>query len=304
MNRVAVASKSFSKNKFLRSTILERYPNTKFNDHGLRFDDDTLIKFLDGFEGAIIGLEVINEKVLSALPQLSVISKYGVGLDAIDTTAMRRHGVQLGWTPGVNKRSVSELVVAQMISVLRHLYDSNADVKSGAWHVRKSHQLSSQTIGIIGLGNIGQDLVKLLSSFGCELIATDTANRNDFATLNKVKLMGLSSLLKTADIVSIHTPLNNETRNLINTETLAKMKPGSILINYARGGIVNQDAVANALLDNRLGAAVFDVFEPEPPIINQLIMHQRFFGSAHIGGSSYEAIKAMGLAAIDGLSIG
>ena len=116
--------------------------------------------------------------------------------------------------------------------------------------------------------------------------------------------MSLEALLKTADIVTVHTPLNSSTLGLINHKTLAIMKPNSILINYARGGIVDQNAVMEALKQKTLGAAVFDVFEEEPPVNENLIAHPRVFASGHIGGSSFEAIRAMGLAAIDGLSEG
>ena len=302
MTLVAVTSKSFSKNVFLRQRLLRNFPNTKFNDEAIRFDDDGLIAFLDNIERAIIGLESINEKVLSALPKLSIISKYGVGTDALDLNALQHHGVELRCSPGVNKRSVAELVVAQMISVLRHLYVSNEDVKNGVWQVRKSHQLSSRTIGVVGLGNIGQDLISLLSVFGCRIIGNDVANRRAFAASNRVELMSLEALLKTADIVTLHTPLTPSTSRLINHETLAIMKADSILINYARGGIVDQNAVMEALKQKTLGAAVFDVFEEEPPVNKNLIAHPRVFASGHIGGSSFEAIRAMGLAAIDGLS--
>ena len=301
MTRVAVTSKSFSKDEFLRQKIMQRYPDTKFNDAAASFDDDGLIAFLDGVDRAIIGLESINETVLSALPKLSVISKYGVGTDALDMNAMQRHSVTLGWTPGVNKRSVTELVVAQMISVLRHLYESNEDVKNGVWQVRKSHQLSSRTVGIIGLGHVGQDLVCLLSAFGCRLIGHDIANRQEFAATHSVELMSLESVLKTADIVSIHTPLDKTTSELINQERLELMKSNALLINYARGGIVDQSALSEALENDRLGGAVLDVFDQEPPICKRLIAHPRLFASGHIGGSSYEAIRAMGVAAIDGL---
>ena len=301
MTKVAVTSKSFSKDAYLRAQILERYPDTKFNDAQVRFNTDTLIEFLTGVDRAVIALETINEEVLSALPQLKVISKYGVGIDAIDLEALKRHNVHFGWTPGVNKRSVTELVIAQMIAVLRHLYDSNQDVKNGNWQVRKSHQLSSRTVGIIGLGNVGQDLARVLSVFGCRIVACDIADRQSFADSHDITMMSLNDVLATADIVSVHTPLDDTTRNMIDANAIAGMKQGSILINYARGGIVDQAGVLAALNEGNLSAAVFDVFDPEPPVDTALIAHPNFYASGHIGGSSHEAIKAMGMAAIEGL---
>ena len=303
MTRVAVTSKSFSKDLFLREQILKRFPDTKFNDAQIQFDRESLIAFLQGVERAVIALETINEDVLSALPDLKVISKYGVGIDKIDMQAMRRHKVRLGCTAGVNKRSVTELVLGQMIAVLRHLYSSNADVKNGVWQVRKSHQLSTQTVGIVGLGHIGQDLTKLLSVFGCRVIACDIADRTTFAENNGITLMSLDDLLASSDIVTLHTPLDATTRNMIDADAIAKMKRGSILINYARGGIACQTAVREALEKGQLAGAAFDVFNPEPPIDTALIAHPCFYASGHIGGSSHEAIQAMGMAAIEGLTI-
>lgn len=303
MTRVAVTSKSFARDPYLREEVLKRFPDTVFNDEQIRFDRDSLITFLEKADRAIIALETINEDVLLALPKLKVISKYGVGLDAIDIEAVRRHNIQLSWTPGVNKRSVTELVVAQIIAGLRHLYLSNSDIKNGVWQVRKSHQLSTRTVGILGLGHVGQDLVQLLSVFGCNIIATDIADREDFANKNNIKMMLLDDMLATSDIVSIHTPLDAITRNMINAEAIAKMKSGALLVNYARGGIVCQTAVREALDTGQLVGAIFDVFDQEPPVDMALIAHPRFVASGHIGGSSYEAIRAMGMAAIDGLDI-
>ena len=303
MTRVAVTSKSFSQDLFLREQILKRFPDTKFNDDQIQFNRESLIAFLQGVERAIIALETINEDVLSALPDLKVVSKYGVGIDKIDMQAMRRYNVHLGWAAGVNKRSVTELVVGQMIAVLRHLYSSNADVKNGVWQVRKSHQLSTQTVGIVGLGHIGQDLTKLLSAFGCRIIACDIADRRTFAENNGITLMSLNELLASSDIVTLHTPLDETTRDMIDADAIAQMKRGSILINYARGGIACQNAVREALEKGQLAGAAFDVFDPEPPICRALIEHPCFYASGHIGGSSHEAIQAMGMAAIGGLTI-
>ena len=203
---------------------MERYPDSYFNELETVFNEQTLTEFLSGCEKAIIGLEVINEDVLEKLPNLSVISKYGVGLDSLDLQAMAAHGVALGWAPGVNKRSVSELVVGQMISALRLLRESSNDIKKGIWRNRKSHQLSSQTVGIIGLGNVGQDLVKLLGGFGCSILANDIVDRGVFAESNNVTMVDLHELIAKSDIISIHVPLNKSTKNMIGEMELSKCK--------------------------------------------------------------------------------
>ncbi len=304
MTRVGVTSKSFSKNAFLRNQLLKRYPDSYFNENDVVFDDETLVDFLKGCDKAIIGLETINKHILTLLPDLRVISKYGVGLDSLDLAAMSTHRVMLGWTPGVNKRSVSELVVGQMIAVLRYLYETNGDLKKGIWQVRKSHQLSCQTVGIIGLGNVGQDLVRLLRGFGCSIVAFDVADRSIFARKNNVQLVDFCELIQISDIISVHVPYKKNTANMIGKLELSKMKDNSILLNFARGRIIDEAAALGALQKGKLSALVLDVFEEEPPRNRDLIEHPRFFGSCHIGGSSFEAINSMGLAAIDGLDAG
>lgn len=304
MTKVGVTSKSFSKNAFLRNQLLERYPDSHFNENDVVFDDEKLVEFLKRCDKAIIGLEAINKHVLPLLPDLRVVSKYGVGLDSLDLAAMSAHGVMLGWTPGVNKRSVSELVVGQMIAVLRCLYETNDDLKKGVWQVRKSNQLSCQTVGIIGLGNVGQDLVQLLRGFGCSIVAFDIVDRTVFAKKNNIQLVDFCDLIQLSDIISIHVPYNKSTANMIGRLELSKMQDNSILLNFARGGIIDEVAALGALHKGKLSALALDVFEEEPPKNRDLIEHPRFFGSCHIGGSSFEAINSMGLAAINGLDAG
>ena len=131
--RIAVCSRSFSRNEVLRNELLSRYSNVKFNDDGLNLEGDSLVNFLKDAEKAITALEVINEQILSQLPKLKVIGKYGVGLDMLNLNAMRKFGVNLGWTGGVNKRSVSELVISLAISLLRMVPSANKDVLAGNW---------------------------------------------------------------------------------------------------------------------------------------------------------------------------
>ena len=174
MTRVAVTSKSFSKNLFLREQILKRFTDTKFNDAQIQFDCESLIDFLQGVERAIIALETINEDVLSALPNLKVISKYGVGIDKIDMQAMHRHNVNLGWAAGVNKRSVTELVVGQMIAVLRHLYSSNADVKNGVWQVWAKPLVGGATAALLLNRNATGTVNITLSFASCNISSKAT----------------------------------------------------------------------------------------------------------------------------------
>ncbi len=302
MTRVAVCSRSFSKHPVLRAELLNQYAGVTFNDGGISLSGDDLIDFLSGHEKAIIGLEVLDEAVFSALPELKVISKYGVGTDKMDFAAMVRHGVKLGWQGGVNRRSVCELVIAFAISLLRHLPEANAAVRGNAWRQVKGRQLSDRTVGIVGCGHVGKDLAVLLRAFGCRVIANDIRDFPEFYAGHCVNPCGLEELLKTADIVTLHLPLDGTTENILNAERLEMMKRGAILINTARGGLVDERKLKSMLMEEgRLSGAAFDVFATEPPDDPELVNMANFIATPHIGGSAEEAILAMGRAAIKGL---
>lgn len=298
---VAVASRSFSRHPVLRAELLARFDDVAFNDKGVILAGDGLLDFLDGRERVIVGLERMDDAVFSALPGLKVVSKYGVGLDTIDTRAMARHGVRLGWTGGRNRRSVSELVICFAVALLRHVPMVHAEVRAGTWRQPVGRQLSDRTVGIIGCGHIGKDLAPLLRAFGCRVLAHDILDFPEFYARHDVEPVALEPLLRAADVVTLHVPLDDTTRDMLNAERLALMKPEAILINAARGGLVDEGALKRMLKEGRLAGAAFDVFATEPPEDSELLDLPNFLATAHIGGSAEEAILAVGRAAIDGL---
>jgi phosphoglycerate dehydrogenase-like enzyme len=259
------------------------------------------VEFLRGHQKAITALERLDEYVLSRLPEMEVISKYGVGLDMIDLVAMRRFGKRLGWTGGVNSRAVAELAVALMILMLRRVPAANRELLSGTWRQHIGGLLSGRVVGVVGCGCVGKELIGLLRSLECTVLANDLINYEDFYATAGVQPVELDDLLSRADVVSLHVPLDSSTRNLLSARRLKLMKPTSILINTARGGIVDEVALKAALVGGELAAAAFDVFAEEPPTDYELLKLPNFFATPHIGGSAEEAILRMGRAAIDGL---
>jgi D-3-phosphoglycerate dehydrogenase len=300
-DRIAVTSRSFSQHPILRSELEERYTKIKFNDKSICLKGKELIEYLWGYNKVISGLEVVNLSVLNALPDLKVLSKYGVGLDMLDLKAMKDKGVQLGWEGGVNKRSVSELVVCYAISMLRHVPAAQRGVLAGDWRQLKGRLLTGKTVGIIGCGHVGKDLVPLLRAFDCRVLVNDVLEFPDFYSVHDVEPANLSSLLALSDVVTLHTPLDERTKNILSAERLSMMKKDAILINLARGNLVDEVALKKLLKSKILGAAAFDVFATEPPLDYELLELSNFLVSPHIGGSSEEAILAMGRAAISGL---
>ncbi len=301
MRSLVIASRSFSKHPVLRKEVLKRYPNAKFNDEGLSLNGESLIEFLDGYEKAITALEKIDDSILKLLPNLKVIGKYGVGLDMIDLHAMKRHGVNLGWTGGVNKRSVSELVISYSIALLHRTIFANAEVRKGKWYQVKGRQLSDCTVGIIGCGHVGKDLVELLQPFNCKILANDVLDFNDFYKKYEVTSVGLEELIRKSDIVTLHLPLDKSTQNILDSDKLSLLKNDAVLINLARGGLIDEVALKELLNNNKIAGAALDVFEVEPPVDPSFATMDNVLITPHIGGSTEEAILAMGMAAIEGL---
>ena len=301
MTRIAVTSRSFARHPVLRAELLERYVDVTFNDAGARLGGAGLIEFIDGHDRAITGLERLDEAIFAALPGLRVVSKYGVGVDMIDLDAMGRHGVRLGWTGGTNKRSVSELVIAFALSLLRHLPEATQEVQAGNWRQPMGNLLSGRCVGIVGCGHVGKDLGGLLRALGCRVLAHDILDFPVFYQETGIEPSGLESLLEAADIVTLHLPLDRSTENILNAKRLAMMRPGALLINTARGGLVDESALKARLADGRLAGAAFDVFATEPPDDTGLLDLPNFMATPHIGGSAEEAILGMGRAAIAGL---
>ena len=298
---VAVASGSFSRNPTLREELIRRYPLARFNEAGGVLAGDELVRFLRGHTKAITGLEVLSNSVFRAVPELRLVSKYGVGLDMIDLESARRYGVAVRWTPGVNRQAVAELAVAFMLALCRGIVPAALMVRDGAWRQTGGRQLSTATVGVLGCGAVGQTVARLCAAFGATVLAHDIRVYDEFYRGAGVKPVAFEVLLRESDIVTIHLPLDASTRGLIGAGAISLMKPSAFLINTARGGIVDELALKAALVEHRLGGAAADVFAVEPPADSELLRQPKFMGTPHIGGSTEEAVLAMGRAAIGGL---
>ena len=300
-DQIAVCSRSFSRNQQLKTELCSQFANVKFNDAGESLSGERLVKFLKDKNKAIVGLEVFSESVISRLPDLERISKYGVGLDMIDLEAMRKFGKRVAWSPGVNKRSVAELTLCLALSLSRNLPSAYENVRNGKWQQTVGQDISGKTVGIVGCGNIGQELVQLLRPFGCKILANDVQSYGTFFRTYGVMQVSLDYLLKEADVVTLHVPLNHSTKNIIGKRELGLMKRSAFLINTARGGLVDDDALIEFIEVGRIGGAALDVLEEEPP--RKMVFQNRtqVIVTPHIGGSSEESILAMGRSAIHGL---
>jgi len=301
---IGVSSRSFSKSKELRERLEKNFRNIRYNEDLLHFDEDALIDFLGGCEGVIVSEDKISKKVIDKLPALRVVAKFGVGLDGIDLDYLEKKNISLGWRPGVNSSSVAELALAYIIIMLREAYLLNREMIESKWHkVKNSRDLSDTTIGIIGYGHIGKKLASYLSPYDNKILVFDPLIEANKKISDNITSSSLDELLMRSDAVSIHVPLTNETKNLINDHQLSMMKKGSVLVNLARGGIVNEESLYKALKDEHLSGAAFDVFENEPnntkKFNSNLLKLKNFFSTPHIAGTSQQTVKKLGLSAIE-----
>lgn len=302
MHKIKVTSISFSKNKFLVSELKNFFPDAVVNEKFKRFKGDDLIDYLSDADGAIIGVEDISDNVLKQLPNLKFISKYGVGLNNIDIDSCKNRNVKIGWTGGVNRYSVAEQTVCFMIMLARNLYTSSNELKYNySWVKNGGFQIRNKKIGIIGLGFIGKEVVKLLESFDCEILANDINDLSTFAKAHSIKLVSKETILKSCDIITIHTPLDNSTINMISHKEFKLMKDTSFIINTARGGIIEENALYYALKNKLISGAALDVYLDEPKPFKKLCQIRNLICTPHIAGNSIESVKRMGMASIDHL---
>lgn len=296
---------SFAQHPGLIELLRARYPDSKINTEQVPYyrSEEETIAYLRGYDAAIVSFEPINERVLSALPELKVVSKLGVGLDRIDPAAMKNHGVRLGWTAGVNKRSVAELALCLALAALRHVIALNAAMRRGERPLqRMGRQLSGRVVGVHGCGEIGKEFIKLLHPFDCTLLACDVADYRGFYEEQRVQAVDFETLLARSEVLSIHLPGTRETRYLYDAATLAKLRTDCVLINTARGRIIDEQALKEALKRGTIAAAGVDAFAIEPPEDDELLNLPNFIATPHIGAGSEEARWRMGETAIEGLT--
>ncbi len=295
---IVVTSKAFSKDSYLVEALSKQFPNSRFNHDGEKFTAPRLLEFLQGTNGAIIGLERIDEDLLRHCPKLQIVSKFGVGLDDVDVDACARLGVQVGWTAGVNSTSVAEQTLGFMLAAWRNLYQTSTLLKSGTRIRDGGLQLTGRTVGIIGVGHVGKEVVRLLEPFRCRILVNDIVDQSAYYESNSLEEVSKKDLLEQSDIVTLHTPLNSDTHHMINSRALKLTSSESFLVNTARGMIVCQDDLKRALNDGVIAGAAIDVYEDEPPKDENFMNLPNLICTSHIGGNSREAVRAMGVSAI------
>lgn len=301
MNNIFIATTTFAQ---FSSKPLEILDSTRYkifcNDKGRKLEsweiNDQNIKPI----GIIAGTEIYSQEILEKLPHLKVISRLGIGIDNIALDFVKKKGIKVFKTKTTPGPAVAELVLGLMINVARKISIQNNYFKSGIWKKEMGDLLQGKTLGIIGLGGIGKNLIQLSSGFGFKILAFDQNEDILFANENDVTYCDLEFLLENSDIISIHLNLTDETNQLMNEKQIGKMKNNSILINTSRGEIIDEKALYRALKDEKILGAGLDVFKDEPysgPLkeLNNVIL------TPHIGSYAKEIRIQMEIEAVKNL---
>jgi D-3-phosphoglycerate dehydrogenase len=264
------------------------------NGVGRAYRAAELLEILPEMDAIVTGTDELTAEVINAAPRLKTIAKHGVGLETIDLAAARARGVVVSYTPGFIHDSVADLTLALLLALARKIVPAHLSTKAGSWKPLFGMELRDKTLGIVGLGRIGKAVCERAKGFGMRVIAFDPYPDEAFAAAHGVTFVSLLELLATADVVSLHAPAEATEGPVIGPAELKLMKPGAFLINTARGQLVDEAALADALREGRLAGAGIDAFVKEPPVGSPLLELDNVVLTPHLGGRTLDGQRRMG----------
>jgi D-3-phosphoglycerate dehydrogenase / 2-oxoglutarate reductase len=295
MTWVAVSPRSFRQTPGEHLERLKSEVEVRFPDVDRSLDENEMVELVRGCAGLIVGVDPVTPVVLQAGP-LRVVVKYGSGMDNIDLDAAESLGVRVSSTPGANARSVAELAVGLLLSLARNVVAHDRGVRGGVWQRSTGIELAGKRLGIVGYGAIGREVARIAQGLDMEVVAHDPLVEDADVTL-----VPLAEVFATSDAVSLHVPLTAETRGMVGAGELAAMKPTAFLLNTARGGLVDEDALAEALRTGRIAGAALDGFADEPLGDSPLRDLDNVVLSPHAGAATLDAIRRTATRAVDQL---
>lgn len=291
MSKVLVTPRSVTKNGHPSLARLQNagYEVT-FCTPGMQPSEEELINILPGCVGYLAGVEKISSIVLDAAKDLKVISRNGVGIDNVDIEAATRLNIAVCKTGGANARGVAELAISLILSITRSIPFSDEKLKEGHWERRIGIEIKGKTLGIIGCGRIGKEVACLALGMGMNVVAFDPYINDFFTPSDKFAYVDLDELLNQSDIISLHIPASGNGEPLVDRSFLGKVKKGTYLINTARGELIDDDAMIEALDQGIVSGLATDVFRNEPPLDTRLLKHDKVISTPHIGGFTTESV--------------
>lgn len=257
------------------------------NPHGRKLTIEESKELMPGFDGMIAGTEKLNEEVLSSAESLKYLCRLGAGMDSVDFDAAKKLEVTVENTPSAHVDGVAELTLGGILSCLRSIGPSHANMKQGVWKKPMGTLLTGKSVGIIGLGQVGKRLVELLQPFGVNLMAYDPFKNEDFAAKYKVQYVSLDEIATRSDIITLHIPFTPDAKYLINEGFLNQSKPNLLLVNASRGGLIDEESLFAFLQSNKNASAYLDTFENEP-YSGQLCQLENCTLTPHIGSYASE----------------
>lgn len=300
MKKVYITPRSITQNGHPSLEKLKRAGFTLvYGPPGKQPSEEEQLKVLPECVAYLAGIEPIRANVLKAAKNLKIISRNGVGTDNIDLKAAEQLGIKVKITAAVNSQGVAELAIALIYSSVRSITNCNTHMKNGEWIRKKGIELEGKTLGIIGCGNIGKRVIKMAIGIGLKVIGYDLYPDKFFNPNNSFKYTDLNGIFENSDIISLHRPPGK--KPLINKDSIMKMKNGVIIINTARASLVNEAALLEALNEGKIAKYATDVYNKEPPGLNELIIHEKTICTPHIGGYTIESIDRAAEMAVDNI---
>lgn len=279
-------------------TLKDNGIEVTLNTRGRKLTSAELAEDVKDADAIVAGTENITEEVIKNAPNLKLISRVGVGLDGVDFDLCRKYNIRVAYTPEAPTMAVAELCMAMMLDMGRKLSETNRDIRKGVWRRHMGMLLYGKTIGIIGMGRIGKSLAHLLKSFNVKILAHDINPDIIYGRLNQITFTDKETLLKNSDVVSVNLPLKKDTRDFITAKDIDMMMPHALLINTARGGIINEDDLYQAIVDKKIAGAAVDVYNTEPYKGNLLELDNVIL-TCHMGASTIDSRTDMELQAVE-----
>ena len=287
------------------NTVMDRLKNFAdelvFNTKGKPLTEDELIAGLKGCDGCIAGLDPYSRRVIESTDKLKVISRYGTGIDNVDVATAVEKGIAVCRTPGVNSQAVAELAITLLLCLARQVPMLDRKTREGHWVRSVGVELHRKTLGILGLGAVGKKMAHIAAGFSMKVIACDPNIDSEYAFDNDIRPVDFETLLAESDFLSLHLPLKPDTRHIISADAMKSMKKGAIIINTARGGLIDEAAACDLIKSGHLDGLGLDVYEEEPPQSSPLFGLENVVFTPHTAAHTTEATAGMASMSVENL---
>lgn len=299
MSKLVISTSSFDvDNNPPLQRLLKAGMQIVSNSHGRKLTEEEISGLLGSDTvGMIAGIEPLTENVFASASSLRVVARCGAGLDSVDLAAAQRRNIAVSNTPEAPSQAVAELTLGLMLAALRRICQTDRQLRAGEWPRMQGQLLAAQVVGIVGLGHIGRRVARLCQAFGAEVVAHDPYITQ---SADGITLLPLEKLLAQANVISLHLPYGSGTHHLLNAAAFARMQPGAIVINAARGGLIDEAALGEALASGKLAMAALDVFEQEP-YCGPLLKCDNIILTSHVGSLARESRQRMEIEAAENL---